>query len=295
VKLANLLGRAVVISGEGVGLDVERASAGRFSSDVMELFERWPEFAEWASGRESQADEPIDLNALWAPVPRPRQVFALALNYGDHAEEAGHKRPSDLCVFTKFPTAITGPRATVSLPSPAVDWEVELVVVIGRIAWEVAYEAAWSHVAGITVGQDLSDRKLQLAGARPQFSLGKSHRGFAPLGPWLVTVDEVPDPEDLELGCELDGEVVQRARTSEMIWSVGDIIAELSRICPLLPGDLIFTGTPAGVGMARQPARFIGPGAVLRSWVEGVGELENRFVAGPRYHPATASEEEKDK
>jgi 2,4-didehydro-3-deoxy-L-rhamnonate hydrolase len=157
------------------------------------------------------------------------------------------------------------------------DWEVELVGVIGRPADGVAEEDAWAHVAGLTVGQDLSDRHLQFA-AGSQFSLGKSHRGYGPLGPWVVTLDEVPDPDDLALGCSVDGEKVQDARTSDLVFGVPRLIAELSVVLPLLPGDVIFTGTPAGVGMTRQPPRFLQPGQVVESWIEGVGTIRNRMV-----------------
>ena len=130
---------------------------------------------------------------------------------------------------------------------------------------------------GLTVGQDVSDRHLQIA-AGAQFSLGKSRRGYGPMGPWVVTLDEIPNPADLALGCSVDGEKVQDARTSDLIFSVPRLIAELSAVLPLLPGDVIFTGTPAGVGMARQPARFLRPGQVLESWIEGIGTIRNRCV-----------------
>jgi 2,4-diketo-3-deoxy-L-fuconate hydrolase len=186
-------------------------------------------------------------------------------------------------VFTKFPTSITGPNATVELPSGNVDWEVELVVAIGRRAHRVSEEAAWGHVAGLMVGQDLSERVVQLAGPVPQFSLGKSYPGFAPLGPALVTVDEISHPDDLELDCRLGDEVLQAGRTGDMIFSVSELIARLSAVCPLLPGDIIFTGTPSGVGNARDPKRFLPPGGVLTSHIEGIGELRNALVAGPTY------------
>jgi 2,4-didehydro-3-deoxy-L-rhamnonate hydrolase len=180
--------------------------------------------------------------------------------------------------FTKFPASITGPFAAVELPNGTVDWEVELVVVVGRRADRVAVADAWSHIAGLTVGQDLSDRTLQFA-AGGQFSLGKSHRGFAPLGPWVVTPDELDDPDDLALGCSIDGETVQDARTSDLVFGVSQLVTELSAVVPLLPGDIIFTGTPAGVGFTRRPPRFLQPGETLTSWVEGIGTIRTRFTA----------------
>jgi 2-keto-4-pentenoate hydratase/2-oxohepta-3-ene-1,7-dioic acid hydratase in catechol pathway len=134
-------------------------------------------------------------------------------------------------------------------------------------------------VAGLTVGQDLSERVSQLAGPAPQFGLGKSFAGFGPVGPWLVTPDEFENPDDLELGCSIDGEQVQKGRTSELIFSVPQLIEGLSRTVALLPGDVIFTGTPAGVGLGRNPQRFIQPGETLVSWVEGIGELRQSFIS----------------
>ena len=185
--------------------------------------------------------------------------------------------PAVPATFTKFPASLSGPYDDIELVGGAVDWEVELVVVIGTRADRVDEASAWSHVAGLTVGQDIRDRVLQFA-AGSQFSLGKSRRGYGPMGPWLVTVDEVPDPDDLALGCSVDGETVQEARTSDLIFSVPRLIAELSAVLPLLPGDVLFTGTPAGVGVTRQPPRFLQPGEVLETWVEGVGTIRNRCV-----------------
>jgi 2-keto-4-pentenoate hydratase/2-oxohepta-3-ene-1,7-dioic acid hydratase in catechol pathway len=217
---------------------------------------------------------------LGAPLLRPAQVFGIGLNYRDHAAESGVGVPAAPAVFTKFRTCLTGPYDAVRLPSGQVDWEVELVVVIGRRAERVAEEQAWSYVAGVTVGQDLSERSVQLAGPVPQFSLGKSFPGFGPFGPAIVTPDELADPDDLELACFLDDEVLQKGRTRDMVFSVPELVARLSAVCPLLPGDLIFTGTPPGVGMARQPPRFLTAGATLISTVENVGELRNLLVAG---------------
>jgi 2,4-didehydro-3-deoxy-L-rhamnonate hydrolase len=163
------------------------------------------------------------------------------------------------------------------LPSESVDWEVELVVVIGARAHRVAEANGWQHVAGLTVGQDVSERVVQYAAGR-QFSLGKSFPGFGPMGPWLVTPDELARPDDLALQCSVNGEIVQKSRTSDMVFSVSQLIAELSAILPLLPGDVIFTGTPEGVGVARQPPRFLKPGDLVESEIEGIGALRNRCV-----------------
>jgi 2-keto-4-pentenoate hydratase/2-oxohepta-3-ene-1,7-dioic acid hydratase in catechol pathway len=147
----------------------------------------------------------------------------------------------------------------------------------------VPEEKAWSYVAGVMVGQDLSERTVQLAGPVPQFSLGKSFPGFGPTGPWLVTPDEPPDRDDLRLACSVDGRVLQDGRTRDMIFSVPELVARISAVCPMSPGDLIFTGTPSGVGMGRKPPEFLRPGTTLVSTIEGLGELRNALVAGPGF------------
>jgi 2-keto-4-pentenoate hydratase/2-oxohepta-3-ene-1,7-dioic acid hydratase in catechol pathway len=185
--------------------------------------------------------------------------------------------PGVPATFTKFPASLGGPFDDIEIVGDAVDWEVELVVVVGIEARDVAEADAWHHIAGLTVGQDVSDRTLQFA-AGMQFSLGKSRSGYGPMGPWVVTPDEVPNPDDLGLGCSVDGETVQDARTNDLIFNVPQLIAELSSVLPLLPGDVIFTGTPAGVGMARKPPRSLKPGQVLESWIEGIGTIRNRCV-----------------
>jgi 2-keto-4-pentenoate hydratase/2-oxohepta-3-ene-1,7-dioic acid hydratase in catechol pathway len=215
-------------------------------------------------------------------------VFAIGMNYTDHATETGLGVPSAPNTFTKFPTCITGPRAEVVLPPGDVDWEVELVVVLGRTARQVPARRAWDFVAGVCVGQDLSERRQQLAPPSPQFSLGKSHPGFGPTGPFLVTPDELADPDDLELGCSLNGEVVQHGRTRDMLFPVPELIARLSAVVTMLPGDLIFTGTPAGVGLGRTPPRFLSPGDVLVSHISQVGEITTRLTAPAHAGPLHA-------
>jgi 2-keto-4-pentenoate hydratase/2-oxohepta-3-ene-1,7-dioic acid hydratase in catechol pathway len=269
-------------------LDVEEASAGRFTSDPAQAFESWDDILEWAHEQPGDRFEPYSAVDLGPPSPRPRQVFAIGANYRSHLEEVGGiQPPREPVVFTKFSSCIGGPFQTVPLPSQFVDWEAELVVIIGSRSWRVAEREAWRHVAGVTVGQDLTDRVLQLSGApAPQFCLGKSFPGFGPLGPVLVTPDELDDPDDIEIGCSINGEVLQKARTIDMLFPVPTLISYLSRVCPLLPGDVIFTGTPAGIGATRNPPRFLRPGQTLVTWGGGVGELHNTMGAdehgGPR-------------
>ena len=282
MRIANIDGRLVLAVDRGY-IDVAQASGGAFGSDPQAVYDQWDEFTLWAATLEVSGHPLIETSeqSVWGPpAPRPRQVFAIGLNYRDHAAEANLDVPSTPTVFTKFPSSLTGDRCPVSLPEGSVDWEVELVAVIGRRCDFVSAADAWDHVAGLTVGQDLSERVLQMAGPAPQFALGKSFRGFAPLGPELVTLDEIPDRDDLEIGCSLEaGDVLQRGRTSDMVFSIPQLVAHLSVVCPLLPGDLIFTGTPTGVGAARNPPMFLKPGDVLISWVEGIGTLCNPMVA----------------
>lgn len=289
MRLANLDGRAVLVSPRAAVLDVAAASRGRFGPDLPALYDQWDDFARWAAKQDlSQASAPVDRARLGSPSPQPRQVFAIGLNYRDHAAESGLSAPEGLPpVFTKFATCLSGPDTTVTLPPGGhTDWEVELVVIIGRRAERVTEDQAWNHVAGLSVGQDISERISQLAGPAPQFSFGKSFPGFGPVGPWLVTPDEVANRDDLELGCSIDGNLVQKARTGDLICPVAKLISALSAGPALLPGDIIFTGTPSGVGLGRQPQRWLRPGETLRSWIEGIGELRQTFVAAGQ--PASA-------
>jgi len=278
VRIANLEGRLVILTDAGA-VDVERASEGKFGPDPQAIYDCWPEFAGWAASAERGAAEPYEAASLGAPAPAPRQSFGIGLNYSAHAQEAGFDVPDQPSVFTKFPSCITGPYGDVKLPAGGhTDWEVELVAVIGTKAWQVAESDGWNHVAGLCVGQDISERITQFATNPPQFSMGKSFPGFGPIGPWLVTPDEFADPDDLELGCSINGEEMQKGRTSSMIISVPLLVAKLSAILPLLPGDVIFTGTPSGVGVGRKPQRFLSPGDELVSYVEGIGELRQHLV-----------------
>jgi 2-keto-4-pentenoate hydratase/2-oxohepta-3-ene-1,7-dioic acid hydratase in catechol pathway len=279
VKIANLSSRLVLIH-HHKAVDVAEASHGLFASDPQAIYDRWQEFTAWASAAELPDGAAFDERDLGAPVPAPRQVFAIGLNYREHAAESGFAVPDTLPpVFTKFTSAITGPVTEVALPPGGhTDWEVELVAVIGKRAHHAA--SSWEYVAGLTVGQDLSERITQMAGPAPQFGLGKSLPGFAPLGPWLVSLDEFANPDDLELGCSINGEEMQKGRTRDLIFSVPTLIAKLSAVLPLLPGDIIFTGTPAGVGIGRDPQRWLAPGDELVTYVEGVGELHQTFIEG---------------
>ncbi len=279
MRIANLAGRAVLLVGDGA-IDIHKASGGAIGPDPRAVFEHWEDVRPQLA---SVTGEPFPYAAkdLLAPVPSPRQIFAIGINYEDHAKEADLDGPTTSPVtFTKFASCLSGPECAVVLPSPTVDWEVELVVVIGRAARLVPTEEAWAHVAGLTVGQDLTDRITQWSGPVPQqFSLGKSYPGFGPIGPAVVTVDEFDDPGDLRIGCAVNGVTMQSASTSEMTFTVPALVAKLSAVLPLLPGDLIFTGTPAGIGATRVPPVFLHEGDELVSHIDGIGTLRTTFRA----------------
>ncbi|PLX33891.1 MAG: 2-hydroxyhepta-2,4-diene-1,7-dioate isomerase [Hyphomicrobiales bacterium] len=216
---------------------------------------------------------------LGAPVGRVGKFIGVGLNYSDHAAEAGMKLPKDPILFSKATSSIAGPNDDVLLPDYALkaDWEVELAVVIGTPARQVSAARALEYVAGYCVCNDLSERAFQLE-TSGQWLKGKGLDGFGPLGPYLVTPDEAGDVQALDLFLDLNGERTQTGNTSRMVFSVAEIIAETSRYMTLLPGDVITTGTPPGVGMGRKPQRFLRPGDEMRLGVAGLGEQRQRVV-----------------
>ncbi|MFC0530044.1 fumarylacetoacetate hydrolase family protein [Phytohabitans kaempferiae] len=277
MRLANQGGRLVIVTGDEV-VDVATASEGQFGPDPQSAYDVWAAFTAWAAQGHAPTGKLEE--AILGPVtPRPRQIFAVGLNYADHAAESGHPLPEYPMVFTKFVTSITGPYGDIALPSANVDWEVELVAVIGKPATAVRPEDAWEHVAGLTVGQDISEREVQRRGQPAQFSLAKSYPGFGPVGPYLVTLDEAGDPANLALTCSINGEVMQDGNTSSMVFSIPELIGYLSGVCTLLPGDLIFTGTPPGVGMGRKPPRYLATGDLLETSIDGLGTMRHRLIS----------------
>jgi 2-keto-4-pentenoate hydratase/2-oxohepta-3-ene-1,7-dioic acid hydratase in catechol pathway len=280
MRIGNLAGRLTVFTEHGA-VDVEQTSAGEFSADPQAIYRQWEEFRRWWAGHEPCTDAavPFTQKDLGAPAPHPTQVLAIGLNYRDHAAEAGFAIPDSPTVFTKFVSSFTGPIGDIVLAGPTVDWEVELVAVIGQRGRNVAVEDGWSHIAGLTLGQDISERTVQLAGPAPQFSLGKSFPGFSPTGPWLVTPDELTQRDDIQLGCSVNGESVQKGSSADLVFSIPELVARLSAVLPLEPGDVIFTGTPAGVGAVRKPQRFLSAGDELVSYARDIGEMRHRFVS----------------
>jgi 2-keto-4-pentenoate hydratase/2-oxohepta-3-ene-1,7-dioic acid hydratase in catechol pathway len=267
MKLGTLRGRAVLIDGDralDVGPSVRAVLGNLTHLSRLTVDDNDPRFT---------------VDELSAPVPDPRQVFAIALNYAPHAAEAGYTAPDQPLVFTKFPSCLTGPVSVVALPPGGhTDWEIEVVAVVGRGGRNIAEADAWAALAGVTLGQDLSERLTQLAGRPAQFSLGKSFAGFGPVGPWIVTPDELPDPDDIAFSSTLDGVPLQSGRTSDMIFSIPKLVAFLSSVCELYPGDLIFTGTPEGIGNRMDPPRFLEAGETLVSTAEGIGTITQRFL-----------------
>lgn len=280
MRLANIRDRISMITSDDMAIDLSHATGGSVSPDMHECYEQWDHVLEAAKSLHSSAGTPladIPRTHFGNPAPHPRQTFAIGLNYAAHAAEASLAVPEDLTVFTKFVNSFTGPYGAVTLPPGTVDWEIELVVIIGRGGQGIRPENAWSHVAGVTGGQDLSERTRQAAGPAPQYSLAKSFPGFGPMGPFLVTPDEYEDPDAIELGCSINGEQVQLGNTNDMVFPVPEIIARLSAVMPLLPGDVIFTGTPPGVGVGRTPQRFLQPGDELVSYVQGAGQMSHQM------------------
>lgn len=216
---------------------------------------------------------------LLAPVTKPGKILCIGLNYRDHAIESGMAIPSVPTVFLKLSSAVVGPEAEIILPSNSVqpDYEAELAAVIGKGGRNIRAEDWKEHILGYTILNDVSARDVQLATS--QWTLGKSFNTFCPMGPVIVTTDELQDPHTLDIQLSINGEKLQHSNTRELIFKLPELIAHLSSIVPLEPGDIISTGTPAGVGLGREPKRWLKPGEEIVIRIEGIGELRNRTVA----------------
>jgi len=274
--LANVDDRAVLVLDQSY-FDLETVSGGSFGADPMAVFGRSEELSALAASLADHAPTGSLADVvLGAPVPRPRNCFAIGLNYQSHADESGMAVPDVPLTFTKFPSCIVGPTATVELRSDAVDYEGELVVVIGTAGRDIAKADAWKHVAGLTIGQDISDRPAQFAASPPHFDLGKSFDTFGPMGPVLVSVDSFENPDDLHITTLINDEVRQDDTTAMMMFDVPTLVSYLSRFTTLQPGDVIFSGTPDGIGMAS--GRFLADGDVITTTIEGIGTMTNPCV-----------------
>lgn len=224
---------------------------------------------------------PSDVTLL-SPVTEPNKVICVGLNYKDHAAESGLPVPREPVLFSKFPTALTGHDQPIVLPpvSNKVDYEAELVLVIGTKGRNIKAADAMKHLAGYTIGHDVSARDWQLEKDGKQWMIGKTFDTFAPCGPYLVTRDEIADPHKLNIKLRLNSHTMQDSNTSQFIFTIPEIIAYISQVVTLLPGDLIFTGTPPGVGMARKPPVLLKAGDLCEVEIEGLGILRNPVVMG---------------
>ena len=274
--LANVGGRGALVDGDHY-YDLEELADGALSPDPMAALTTPDLLAELAS--RLGCHQPTGLLAeatLGPPVPRPRNSYGVGLNYRSHAEEASMEIPEVPLVFTKFPSCVTGPFDEVRLRSDRCDYEGELVVVVGSGGADIDPTDAWDHVVGLTVGQDISDRPAQFMTQPPQFNLGKSFDTFGPIGPVVASPDCFDDPDDLTLTTHVNGETRQDDRTSNMVFSVADLVAFLSRITTLVTGDIIFTGTPDGIGAAQ--GLFLADGDVITTAIDGIGTMANTCV-----------------
>jgi acylpyruvate hydrolase len=247
------------------------------AADVGALLSAGPDWRDAAADvGERIGAERADLAPV---VPAPEKIICVGLNYRSHAEETGLGIPEFPTIFAKYKRALVGPRDPIVLArnSEKVDWEAELAVVVGREVRHADEAEARRAIAGYTVANDVSMRDWQ-ARTR-QWLQGKTFESTTPVGPALVTLDELDNPDALRLTCEVDGEIVQHASTEDLIFSPAAVVAYLSEIITLAPGDLILTGTPSGIGARKEPPQFLKPGQVVRTVIEGVGELVNRCVA----------------
>ena len=249
-------------------LDVIEANSG----DLRKLRELLPE---------ASADTAYSLGAvkLLAPIPKPRKLICVGLNYRDHATETGSEIPAVPTIFNKFATAVIAPGENIILPkvSQSPDYEAEFAFIIGRGGRRIPAESWKEHVFGYTIVNDVSARDYQRA--TTQWLMGKTFDTFAPMGPWIVTADAVPDPHNLDIRMEINGEILQNSNTRELIFKIPDLIAFLSSVFTLEPGDIVSTGTPAGVGVARKPPRFLQPGDDVAVQIPAIGELRNPVIA----------------
>lgn len=285
----------LVTFSEGNGLKIGAVRQGRVvdlsevAGDMLTFIEGAPATLAAAARllNEAKGGLALDEVTLAAPIPQPRRnIMCLGMNYAAHAAEsaaaAGRevRLPETPVVFTKAPTAVIGPTDEIPFHAAAtseVDWEVELAVIIGRQGRNITADRAMEHVFGYAVLNDISARDLQRRGK--QFFKGKSLDGFCPMGPWIVTADEISDPHDLRLACIVNGRTMQDSNTADMIFQIAPTVSYLSQGMALLPGDIIATGTPSGVGFARQPPIFLQPGDEVVCEIEGIGQLRNVVAA----------------
>jgi 2-keto-4-pentenoate hydratase/2-oxohepta-3-ene-1,7-dioic acid hydratase in catechol pathway len=272
--------RAAVLQGDAY-TDLHSADSA-LPTSVRQLLEGGPALLQAANdaARSGAARIPAAGVKLLPPITDPPKIICMGLNYSDHANETGAKIPSEPVLFSKFATALIGADEPIILPavSKKVDYEAELVLVVGKKGRHLTAANALEHLAGYTIGHDVSARDWQLEKDGKQWMVGKTFDTFAPLGPWLVTPDEIPDVHNLAIRLRLNGQTMQDSNTRNMIFTAGVALAYISQVVTLLPGDLIFTGTPPGVGMARKPPVWLKGGDVVEVEISGLGVLRNPVV-----------------
>ena len=275
-KLANVEGQSVLVSGNHY-YDLALISDGNVSSDPSAAIYSLDAISElYAQLDQFEPSGSLENTKMGAPITGSRNCFAVGLNYRNHAKESGMEIPPFPMIFTKHTSCITGPFENIEMRSDIVDYEAELVLVIGKEGKDILKDNAWTHVAGLTVGQDISDRAVQFHAIPPQFNLGKSFDTFGPIGPILVSPDELDDKNALDLECSVNGELRQKDNTSDLIFDIPYIISYISEFITLSPGDLIFTGTPAGVGATQ--GKLLKDGDILSTTIHGIGTIENKCV-----------------
>jgi 2-keto-4-pentenoate hydratase/2-oxohepta-3-ene-1,7-dioic acid hydratase in catechol pathway len=278
MKFATLKdGSAIVISKNGI---IPFSKLG-FPGKLHEFIEAGE--AEWKKLEDSvkviNKDFKLSHKTLDAPLRNPSKIVAIGLNYFDHAKESKMEVPKSPLVFTKFNNSITGPTDPIIIPleiTQQVDYEAELGVVIGKRAKNIEKEEAFNYIFGYTIINDISARDIQFSDK--QWVRGKSLDTFCPMGPVIATKDDISDPQNLELGCSVNGVILQQDSTKNMIFSVAELISQLSRSFTFEPGDIIATGTPSGVGFSRTPPVFLKSGDVVCTWIKGIGEIINPVI-----------------
>ncbi len=279
MRFVNADGRAGILVDDRVH-DLHELSGGRLPTAPMEvLVAHWDEALAVHAAGAFGGGRPVASLHLGAPVPAPRSVYAIGMNYREHARETGMEVRPIPAVFTKFPSSIVGPYDDIVLPrgEGTTDWEAELAFVVGVGGRSLTARDALGALRGLTVAQDVTERFVQMA-ASHQFSLGKSFDTFCPLGPAVVTLDELDASLDLRIRCWVNGELMQDETTSDMIVDVPHLVELLSSVMTLSAGDLCLTGTPAGVGFGRTPPVYLRPGDVVETEIAGVGRMRNRCV-----------------
>jgi 2-keto-4-pentenoate hydratase/2-oxohepta-3-ene-1,7-dioic acid hydratase in catechol pathway len=255
-----------------------------FQGSMVDAISNWDRLRhEFANIANRDDGTPLSKVTLRAPILQPRKILAIGLNYSEHISEMKKEAPTEQLWFTKVGTTINGPFDPILIArhGPMVDYEVELVVIIGKTGRNIPKDAALAHVFGYCVGNDVTERGWQ-RGSGGQWSLGKSFDTHAPIGPWITTADEIADPHNLELRSVVNGAVRQNSNTKHMIFDIAQQISHLSKAMTLEPGDIIFTGTPSGVGDALDPPIYLKPGDVIRCEITGIGAIEGEMVAESR-------------